>query len=63
MLDIRLIREQTAFVKAELGKAGVDGAEIDLAFQLPRQRLRVCTVDLGKPWQDVHSRLLSIAGA
>ena len=40
-----------------------DGAEIDLAFQLPRQRLRVCTVDLGKPWQDVHSRLLSIAGA
>ncbi|MBF6568376.1 MAG: serine--tRNA ligase [Candidatus Binataceae bacterium] len=29
MLDIRLIREQTAMVKAELGRAGVDGAEID----------------------------------
>jgi seryl-tRNA synthetase len=29
MLDIRLIRKQTAFVKTELGKAGVDEAEID----------------------------------
>ena len=29
MLDIKLIREQTDFVKAELAKTGVDAAEID----------------------------------
>ncbi len=40
-----------------------DGAEIDLDFQLPRHRMRVCTVDLSRTWQDVHTRLLAIAGA
>ena len=42
MLDIKLIREQTAFVKAELAKAGVDGAEVDrvLACDAERRRLQ-----------------------
>jgi seryl-tRNA synthetase len=41
MLDIRLIREQTAFVKAELGKAGVEGAEIDGVIECDAERRRV----------------------
>ena len=41
MLDIRLIREQTAFVKAELGKAGVDGAEIDRVVECDTERRRL----------------------
>jgi seryl-tRNA synthetase len=42
MLDIKLIREQTAFVKTELGKAGVDSAEVDrvLACDAERRRLQ-----------------------
>jgi seryl-tRNA synthetase len=41
MLDIRLIREQTAWVKAELGKAGVDAAEIDRLLQCDAERRRL----------------------
>src|SRR5450759_3060372 len=41
MLDIRLIREQTALVKAELGKAGVDEAEIDLVVECDTERRRL----------------------
>jgi seryl-tRNA synthetase len=42
MLDIKLIREQTAFVKTELGKAGVDSADVDrvLACDAERRRLQ-----------------------
>ena len=42
MLDIRLIREQTAMVKAELERAGVDGAEIDqiVAADAERRKLQ-----------------------
>ncbi len=41
MLDIRLIREQTAFVKAELGKAGVEEAEIDRVIECDAERRRI----------------------
>src|SRR5580700_9077500 len=41
MLDIRLIREQTAFVKAELGKAGVEEAEIDRVVECDAERRRI----------------------
>ena len=41
MLDIRLIREQTAFVKAELGKAGVEAAEIDRVVECDSERRRL----------------------
>jgi seryl-tRNA synthetase len=41
MLDIRLIREQTAFVKVELGKAGVDEAEIDRIVECDAERRRL----------------------
>ncbi len=38
MLDIKLIREQPDFVKAELGKAGVDEAEIDRILEVDGER-------------------------
>jgi len=38
MLDIRLIREQTAMVKAELGRAGVEEAEIDRVLECDAER-------------------------
>jgi seryl-tRNA synthetase len=38
MLDIRLIRQQTDFVKVELGKAGVDPAEIDRIVESDAER-------------------------
>jgi len=41
MLDIRLIREQTAFVKAELAKTGVDAAEVDSALEADAERRRL----------------------
>jgi seryl-tRNA synthetase len=41
MLDIRLIREQTDFVKAELGKAGVEAAEIDRVVECDAERRRL----------------------
>jgi seryl-tRNA synthetase len=41
MLDIRLIREQTEMVKAELGKAGVEGAEIDRIVECDAERRRL----------------------
>jgi seryl-tRNA synthetase len=41
MLDIRLIREQTDFVKAELAKAGVEAAEIDRIVECDAERRRL----------------------
>jgi seryl-tRNA synthetase len=41
MLDIRLIREQIAFVKTELGKAGVDPSEIDRIVECDAKRRRL----------------------
>jgi seryl-tRNA synthetase len=41
MLDIRLIREQTDFVKAELAKAGVEAAEIDRVVECDAERRRL----------------------
>ena len=41
MLDIRLIREQPDFVKAELGKCGVDPAEIDRLLECDASRRRL----------------------
>jgi seryl-tRNA synthetase len=41
MLDIKLIREQTAFVKAELAKTGVDAAEVDSALEADAERRRL----------------------
>ncbi|HTT76205.1 MAG TPA: serine--tRNA ligase [Candidatus Binataceae bacterium] len=41
MLDIKLIREQTAFVKAELAKAGVDSAEVDQILECDAERRRL----------------------
>src|SRR5713101_5429044 len=38
MLDIKLIREQTAHYKAELGRAGVEEAEIDRVLEADTQR-------------------------
>lgn len=38
----------------------VSGEEISLDYQLPRSRIRVCTLDLTKPWQHVHERLLEL---
>ena len=38
MLDIRLIREQPDFVKAQLGRAGVDPAQIDAVLAFDEQR-------------------------
>ena len=42
MLDLKLIRERSDFIKTELAKAGVDGAEIDtiLACDAERRRLQ-----------------------
>jgi seryl-tRNA synthetase len=41
MLDIRLIREQTEMVKAELGKAGVAGEEIDRIVECDAERRKL----------------------
>src|SRR5580700_11586225 len=41
MLDIRLIREQSDFVKAELGKCGVDPAEVDRILETDARRRRL----------------------
>jgi seryl-tRNA synthetase len=41
MLDIKLIREQTAFVKAELAKTGVGGAEVDQVVACDAERRRL----------------------
>ena len=38
MLDIRLIREQPDFVKEQLGRAGVEPAQIDSVLQFDEQR-------------------------
>src|SRR5262249_41000870 len=38
MLDIKLIREQPGFVKAELEKVGFPGHEIDMLLELDRRR-------------------------
>jgi seryl-tRNA synthetase len=41
MLDIRLIREQPDFVKAELGRSGVDPAEIDRLLDCDARRRKL----------------------
>jgi seryl-tRNA synthetase len=41
MIDIRLIRERTEFVKRELAKAGVDAAEIDAVVECDAERRRL----------------------
>jgi seryl-tRNA synthetase len=41
MLDIKLIREQPDFVKAELAKASVDPAEIDRVLELDSRRRKL----------------------
>ena len=41
MLDIKLMREQTAYVKAALGRAGVAEAEIDQVLECDAQRRRL----------------------
>ncbi len=41
MLDIRLIREQPGFVKAELGKCGVEPAELDRVIEADAERRRL----------------------
>ena len=38
MLDIKLIREQPEFVKAELAKVGFPGQELDALLELDRRR-------------------------
>jgi seryl-tRNA synthetase len=38
MLDMKLIREQTAYVKVQLGRAGVSEAEIDQVLEYDAQR-------------------------
>src|SRR5207249_12208415 len=38
MLDIKLIREQPEFVKAELAKVGFPGQELDELLELDRRR-------------------------
>ena len=34
--------------------------EVKLDFQLPRHRIRVWTLDLNGPWQQVHNQLLEL---
>ncbi|HXZ89300.1 MAG TPA: serine--tRNA ligase [Candidatus Binataceae bacterium] len=41
MLDIKLIREQTDFVKAELAKTGVDGADVERIVECDSARRRL----------------------
>ena len=41
MLDIKLIREQPDFVKAELGKAGVEATEIDRVLEVDARRRKL----------------------
>jgi len=41
----------------------IDGEEVRLDFQLPQHRIRVCTVDMARPWQHVHHRLLDLVDA
>ena len=41
MIDIRLVRERTDFVKSELGKTGVDPGEIDAIVACDAERRRL----------------------
>ena len=41
MLDIKLIREQPDLVKAELGKRGVEAAEVDRVLEADQRRRRL----------------------
>src|SRR5271154_6614819 len=41
MLDIKLIREQPSFVKAELAKAGVEEAEVDRVLECDAERRKL----------------------
>ncbi len=38
----------------------ISGEEISLDYQLPRSRIRVCTLDLTRPWQHLHRRLIDL---
>lgn len=38
-------------------------ASLDLDYSIDGHRVRVCTVDLARPWPQVHERLLGLAGA
>ena len=38
----------------------VSGDEARLQFQLPRHRIRVCTVNLNQPWHAIHDELLGL---
>jgi seryl-tRNA synthetase len=41
MLDIKLIRERPDFVKAELGRRGIDPAEVDLLIEIDQERRKL----------------------
>src|SRR5579863_7879083 len=41
MLDIKVIREQPDFVKAELGKRGIEPAEVDLLLEADQKRRKL----------------------
>src|SRR6266851_5242607 len=41
MLDIKLIREQPDFVKAELAKRGIDPAEVDRLLEADQKRRKL----------------------
>jgi 5-methylcytosine-specific restriction enzyme subunit McrC len=38
----------------------IDGQEVNLDFQLPRHRIRVRTLDLSRPWPQIHDQLLTM---
>ena len=40
----------------------VSGPPVRLNYQLPRHRIRVCTVNLDQPWASVHIELLGLLG-
>ena len=40
----------------------VDGQELRLEFQLAGHRARVWSLDLMRPWQEIHNQLLSLVG-
>ncbi|MGO4667707.1 5-methylcytosine restriction system specificity protein McrC [Bosea sp. 2RAB26] len=41
----------------------VSGAPVRLDYQMPRHRIRVCTVNLDQPWPAIHGELLDLLGA
>ena len=49
-----------AFREGILLYPSISGGEISLEYQLPRSRIRVCTLDLTRPWQHLHRRLIDL---